>query len=234
MSDYQIQNQCTSSTSTSESNEENSSEELNKMLELKRQLELQQVRENTSDTNANGNGYSNDDADAEIVQEIDNAIAEARQEAAEEAMQEAAEEAAEEAEEAALQKKLEEHVADANNNLNIFLTWITQNLNESDIYKLFSENFTSEYRVDLYENICEFFNDESMVSDDILFYWKFIVTILMKSSKKYKSYLGDLIFDLDTHNTNMVLVREKHIFRCFIADEPICYFKENGSDYYVS
>ena len=147
----------------------------------------------------------------------------------------AEEEAAEDAaEKASLQKKMEEHIENTANNFNIFLTWIKQNLGEKNLYKSFSDNFTSEYRVELYEGISEFFNDELMVTDDILFYWKFIVVTLMRSSRKYKSYIDDLIFDLETRNTNVVLVKEKHIFRCFVADEPICYFKENGNDYYVS
>ena len=129
---------------------------------------------------------------------------------------------------------MEEHIENTANNFNIFLTWIKQNLGEKNLYKSFSDNFTSEYRVELYEGISEFFNDELMVTDDILFYWKFIVVTLMRSSRKYKSYIDDLIFDLETRNTNVVLVKEKHIFRCFVADEPICYFKENGNDYYVS
>lgn len=144
------------------------------------------------------------------------------------------EEAEEAAEKAALQKKMEEHMENTANNFNIFLTWIKQNLDDKNLYKSFSDNFTSEFKIELYEGINEFFNDEWMVTDDVLFYWKFMVVTLMRSSRKYKSYIDDLIFDLKTRDTNVVLVKEKHIFRCFVADEPICYFKENGNDYYVS
>lgn len=138
-----------------------------------------------------------------------------------------------------LLKKLEEHMNDARNNFNIYLTWIESygpNLSHSDgnFYKSFSDVFSTEYRENLYANICEFFNDETMVTDDVLFYWKYMVVVLLRSSRKYRSYIDHLVFDLKTKETNLVLVKEKHIFRCFVNDKPICYFKENGCDYYVS
>lgn len=133
-----------------------------------------------------------------------------------------------------LEKEIKQHIEDVRNNLAIFLRWIKASLNEKNLYKSFSDNFTAEYRMELFENICEFFKDDTFITDEILFYWKYLVVFLLRTSKKYKSSLDDLVFNLDNQETNLRLVKEKYIFRCFIDDSPICYFKENGTDYYVS
>jgi hypothetical protein len=137
-------------------------------------------------------------------------------------------------EEEQLQIELEQHNEDVKNNLAIFLHWIKINYSSKELYKNFCDDFSEQYRTELFENICEFFRDETFVSDEILFYWKCIVAHLLKNSKKYRSYIGDLIFDYEKQTTNLKVVREKYIFKCFIDDEQICYFKENGTDYYVS
>lgn len=191
------------------------------------------IDNNKSDRNSSQNSQSEEENSSEELQKM---LEQKRQLEIQQVQEKRSEEedAEEAAEKAMLQKKMEEHIENTTNNFNIFLTWIKQNLDDRNLYKSFSDNFTSEYKNELYEGICEFFNDEWMVTDDILFYWKFMVVTLMRSSRKYKSYIDDLIFDLKTRDTNVVLVKEKHIFRCFVADEPICYFKENGNDYYVS
>lgn len=127
-----------------------------------------------------------------------------------------------------------QHIEDVQNNLNIFTTWAKDNVAKPNLYVLFYNNFGVEYRISLFENICEFFKDDSFVTDEILFYWKCIVVSLLQTSKKHKSSLDDLEFDINALQTNLRMVREKYIYRCFIGEEPICYFKENGTDYYVS
>ena len=140
-------------------------------------------------------------------------------------------------------KQQEQHKEDCKNNINIFSNWMEDKINmnlmsdkmdKNNLYTLFKQQFDVKYRTDLFENICEYFNDLSFVTDDILFYWKYIAICLLKSSKKYKYYLGDLVFETYIKETNFRLVKEKYIFRCFIGDESLCYFKENGNDYYVS
>ncbi|XWV24856.1 mg583 protein [Tupanvirus deep ocean] len=140
----------------------------------------------------------------------------------------------EEEEEKELKKKLEQHIEDVRTNLAMFSKWMKNKKLFDNLYKDFCNDFSPEYRSELFENVCEFFKDESFVTDDILFYWKHLVVHLLKTSKKYKYYLQDLVFDHETHDTNLRLVREKYIFKCFIGEEQLCYFKENGTDYYVS
>lgn len=131
-------------------------------------------------------------------------------------------------------REIENHIEDVRDNINIFLRWIQGSTEEKNINKKFCEDFSVEYRVALFENICEFFNYETLVTNDVLFYWKLIIMDLLRVSKKYKSYVSDIIFDIETKETNLALKKEKYMFRCFIGSEPLCYFKENGNEYYVS
>ena len=140
----------------------------------------------------------------------------------------------EEAAEEELQKQIEQHIEDCRNNLNIFSQWVDNKTNSESLYALFKKEFDDNYRSDLFCNICEFFNDPQFVTDDLLFSWKCMVVCLLKASKKYKGYLSDLVFVPKTKETNFRLVKEKYIFRCFIGEKHLCYFKENGNDYYVS
>lgn len=137
-------------------------------------------------------------------------------------------------EEEKLKIELEKHIEDVRINLNIFLSWMKNSLLDENTYKSFKKDFNPEYCSKLFDNICEFFKDNSFVTDEILFYWKFMVICLLRTSKKYKSLLGNLTFDLEKRETNLRIVKEKYIFRCFIDENHICYFKENGTDYYVS
>ena len=133
-----------------------------------------------------------------------------------------------------LEKELQQHIEDAKNNLNIFNTWISENINNEGLYKEFHDQFDLKYRIDLFENMCEYYMDQSMVSEDLVFYWKYLIISLLKTSKKYKSYLDELTVSTEKKETNLALVREKYIFRCFVKGDHLCYFKENGNDYYVS
>jgi len=133
-----------------------------------------------------------------------------------------------------LKREIEQHIEDAHNNINIFTTWMETNQSQKQLYKCFGEDFSVEYRSALFENICEFFKDDTFVTDNVIFYWKVMVVNLLSQSKKYKSYIDNLVLDTKTKETNIRLVKEKYIFRCFIDDEHLCYFKENGNDYYVS
>lgn len=131
-------------------------------------------------------------------------------------------------------REREQYINDAKNNLKIFETWMTANFNNIHLYTSFVEEFDEKYRAELFGNMCDFFKDTTFVTNEILFYWKYLAISLLKMSKKYKSYLVDLKLDLSSKETNLRFVKEKCTFRCFIGEEPLCYFKENGNDYYMS
>ena len=108
-------------------------------------------------------------------------------------------------------REIENHIEDVRDNINIFLRWIQGSTEEKNINKKFCEDFSVEYRVALFENICEFFNYETLVTNDVLFYWKLIIMDLLRVSKKYKSYVSDIIFDIETKETNLALKKEKYV-----------------------
>lgn len=130
-----------------------------------------------------------------------------------------------------------QHIQDVENNLAIFTTCMRAILKEPsklNLYDAFSQNFDMGYRSSLFENVCEFFKNEEFITDEILFYWKLLIVCLLKSSRRYKTRIDDLVLDMENQSTNLRLVREKYTIRCFINDEHICYFKDNGDAYYVS
>ena len=132
-----------------------------------------------------------------------------------------------------------QHVQDADNNYGIFRTWmeqalLDQSLSNQSLYKVFLETFDQEYRTNLFDNICEFFNDSELVSDKFLFHFKMLIISVMKNNKKIKSCLSSLTIDIENQTTNLRLIKAKQTFKIFIEDEFLCYFKENGNDYYVS
>lgn len=133
-----------------------------------------------------------------------------------------------------LRNELDEYLDEIHNNINIFTTWAKASINNKNYTKEFIKDFVDTYRSQLFDQICHFFLDENMVTDEVLFYWKYLVVSLLENSKKYKSYLNRLEYDKENKKTNLRMVREKSIFRCFIDEEPICYFKDNGNEYYVS
>jgi len=127
-----------------------------------------------------------------------------------------------------------QHLADATNNFGIFKTWMEQNMSTQDLYKVFLVTFDQEYRSSLFDNICEFFSDSELVSDDFLFYFKMLIISILRNHKKFKSYLSSLTINTENQTTNLRLIKAKQTFKIFIEDEFLCYFKENGNDYYVS
>lgn len=134
----------------------------------------------------------------------------------------------------ALEAEYDKHIEGCKNNLNIFVTWFKSNSYNNNLYNDFTKNFSTNYRIELFENINEFFMEENLITDDVIYYWKNLVIALLYNSKKYKSYLKNLEFDEKNKSVNLRLVPKKLIFECFIGDEHLCYFKENGFDYYVS
>ena len=139
-------------------------------------------------------------------------------------------------EEEILKQKIAESLINAKKQLDEFSNWMKEKLNEkshNEIYNLFVEEYNAEYRMDVFENICDYFNDQSYVTDDTLFYWKAIIVAILMSNKKYKGCIQDLKFSIDNKNTNLRIVKDKHIFSCFIDDKFLCRLKENGNNYYV-
>ncbi|AUV58528.1 hypothetical protein [Bandra megavirus] len=132
------------------------------------------------------------------------------------------------------EEKSQEDLSSIKNSITSFLSWIKLNTDNDNTYKNFSNVFSSDYRISLYENVIKYFDDESIITDEFLTYWKFLVTDLMKNSRKYKSYTKDITINFEEYDCNLRLVKQKYIFKCYIDEESICYFKENGNDYYVS
>nr|WBF70686.1 hypothetical protein [Megavirus caiporensis] len=132
------------------------------------------------------------------------------------------------------EEKIDENLNLVKNSIASFLSWIKSNTDNDDVYKNFSNIFSSDYRISLYENVIKYFDDESIITDEFLVYWKFLVVDLMKNSRKYKSYTRDITINFEEYECNLRLVKQKYMFKCYIDEESICYFKENGNDYYVS
>ena len=139
-------------------------------------------------------------------------------------------------------------------NLNIFTTWMKQVLDlDPDVigklYKNFSEKFDIEYRMGLYEIIADNFGTEN-ISPQTKFYWSLLIIDLLSLSKSYKykvtitkgknitqeeDKLPIVSYDMDSCTTNLQMQVVKHMFECTVdSKERLCWFKENGSAYYVS
>ncbi|QGR54031.1 hypothetical protein [Moumouvirus maliensis] len=115
-----------------------------------------------------------------------------------------------------------------------FITWMKENKDNENLYKTFSNIYSCEYRTQLYENIIKYFNDEQVITDEFLVYWKLLVIDLIKNNRRHKHYIKNITIDLDNHTSNLRLDKEKGVFKCFLDGNYICFFKENGNDYYVS
>ena len=142
---------------------------------------------------------------------------------------------------------------DVINNLNIFSTWMNNFFNkiknETDLskiryencrelellYKNFVEQFSQSYRMDLYKNILNNFNNEPYVNDEIIYYWKVVIASIFVMTKKYKDYY------LNLNDINISLKVDNHFFVCnveYLDDDVPCselefYFKENDVEYYL-
>ncbi|AGF85229.1 hypothetical protein QJ854_gp553 [Moumouvirus goulette] len=115
-----------------------------------------------------------------------------------------------------------------------FIIWMKENKNNDNLYKTFSNIYSPEYRTSLYDNIIKYFNNDTVITDEFLIYWKLLVIDLIKNSKRYKHNIKNININLDENMSNLRLDIEKGIFKCYIDNDSICYFKENGNDYYVS
>jgi hypothetical protein len=127
-------------------------------------------------------------------------------------------------------------LSEIQNNLSIFQTWMAENKQTPNLYKRFCHTFDLQYRCDLYQNIDEYFTNQDVVTDDVLFDWKTLIYDIISINRKYKLCLDEYgaRLDFDTKETNLKVTPKKHIFQCYIDDIPLCYFKENGNDYYIS
>lgn len=132
----------------------------------------------------------------------------------------------------------DDNIVIVQSNLDTFATWMRNRLAvTSELHKLYSEfcsAFSADIRINLFEQIHQYFHNESIVTDDIIFYWKCIVVCLISISKKYKMYVDDIDISVKERTNNITLVVSKYIFRCFINAAPVCTLKENGTDYYLS
>lgn len=124
-------------------------------------------------------------------------------------------------------------------NFNIFIKWMKNNWDVDDLYNKFTHKFSPEYRSQLYDDMIKYFNDSTLVTDELLYYWKVIVVYVIIQSNKYNHCNEHIVIDLENKSFNIVLYVIKGIFKCVIEDsdiysEHLCYFKDNGNDYYVS
>lgn len=129
---------------------------------------------------------------------------------------------------------VKQQTAEVKNNLGIFETWMQNSYTDPVLYTKFHSAFSDEYRTKLFDNICEFFRNEEFITDEILFYIKCVIVCLLNTNRRFKSRISELKFDTTNRTTNLRLVREKYTIRCFIEDEHLCWFKDNGDSYYVS
>ena len=137
------------------------------------------------------------------------------------------------------------HFENIKNNINMFSKWIESLIINTDgennslkpyignIYDIFSSNFENEFRMELFENIYEVLFDQNIISDTVIFYWKYIVISILNTDRKFKKEIGNLVFDLKNKYSNLNLLKTKHVFKCFIDEDELCYFKPNGYHYYV-
>jgi uroporphyrinogen-III decarboxylase len=133
-----------------------------------------------------------------------------------------------------LANEMEKQYENATNNLKIFETWMENLESVDDVYSKFVSQFDVEYRVELFENIVHYFQYTDMITDTILFYWKALIIDLLKKSRKYKPYTEYITYDQSQKESNLKLFKHKHILKCDIDMEFLCFLKENGTDYYVS
>ena len=134
----------------------------------------------------------------------------------------------------------EEYIIDdeVNNNINIFGTWMKQKYRSSNIYNKFVLMFDNKYRSDLFKNIYDHLENDTLITNDILFYWKLIIIDLIKCDKKYSYFMKYLQIDYQKKESNLYLSKNKYVFRCSLYFngnyELICQFKDNSNDYYIN
>ncbi|QTF49233.1 hypothetical protein qu_341 [Acanthamoeba polyphaga mimivirus] len=132
------------------------------------------------------------------------------------------------------EKQQLERLENAGRDIDTFKNWFKNKTDDSNVYNVFESTFSPEFRSQLYEYINEFFNNNDIVTDQLLAYWKILIKNIMRSNRKYQVIASKINVDENTHDSNLKLFKEKSMFRCFMDEEPICYFKENGNNYYVS
>ncbi|AKI80055.1 hypothetical protein [Niemeyer virus] len=132
------------------------------------------------------------------------------------------------------EKQQLERLENAKKDIETFKNWFKDKTDDSNVYNVFESTFGPEFRSQLYEYINEFFNNNDIVTDQLLAYWKILIRNIMRLNRKYQVIASKINVDENTHDSNLKLFKEKSMFRCFMDEEPICYFKENGNNYYVS
>ncbi len=112
-----------------------------------------------------------------------------------------------------------------------FTTWIIDHVQESNLYEKFVQDYDSAQRDELYNLFYRHFN---CLSSEVLFYWKYFIGVFIKNSRKYNMHYQSIVYNFDSHIVNFYLTCNKGVFKCYIDQDHICYFKQNGTDYYVS
>ena len=128
----------------------------------------------------------------------------------------------------------EARVADAINLFEIFNSWYEMNKKVENLIEKFNKDLTQDFRMNLYEFLYDYMEDEKIVTDVTIFNMKMIIYYLIKTHKKFSEDSKEITFDIDKKTTNLYLTRQKHIFKCYVGDSELCYFKENGNFYYVN
>lgn len=126
-----------------------------------------------------------------------------------------------------------EAVDDAKSYFDAFVAWMST-ADKVDLYKNFVKRFDENYRAQLYKYISKFFKMTTIVTDDIIYYWKLLIIDLVNSSKRYKHYADEITIDAVTKTTPLTILCTKEVFACYQNDVLIFYFKESNGDYYLS
>lgn len=130
------------------------------------------------------------------------------------------------------EKKKQKNI-DINDNINIFLNWIKKFIDNENMGEVFTEIFPKKYRMKLFKNMLDFSGSE-VIGEEHVFYWKMLIFYYLKHNKKYQEYIKYVKYSLEKKETNIKIEKFKRIFKCYINSEFICYFKENGNEYYTS
>lgn len=133
-----------------------------------------------------------------------------------------------------LNSQLSSVTTDAKSVINRFVDWMYNNYQDQYLYPKFVENFDQAFIIELFETYCRSFLNTEIVSDKALIYWKLMCIHLIAKNKKYTDRVKDIYIDVENATSNLKLVIDKQMFRCYIDNERLCYFKENGYEYYTS
>jgi hypothetical protein len=126
-----------------------------------------------------------------------------------------------------------------NTTINEFKTWIEPIVNEmgSDLYPIypnFVKNFPADFRSRLFDQIYTYFLDDTIITDEIVYYFKLLVISVIEYTAKYRELFQIIRFNQDSMTSNLKLIPKKGIFLCTVDNIHHANFKDNGNIYYIT